>query len=99
LLAARQDWPALRDFGARRARLLGGDLLELARGQGAQEMRAYFNLSDRSQDVPEPGAGLAELFRSESGRYGGGRGEGDERLRVLPYECVVFGPRGWRKSD
>ncbi len=96
LLAARRQWPALRDFERRTARLLpdaeSGPVLELVRGEG----RAYFNLRDQPQALP---GGVASehklLFSSEWGRYGGSRK--DRSLEnLLSHECVVFGPAAWK---
>src|SRR5205823_6190348 len=57
LLAARRQWPALRDFRDRAARLLpgaeGGLVLELVRGgreaEPGKTVQVYFNLTDRRQ--------------------------------------------------
>jgi maltooligosyltrehalose trehalohydrolase len=104
LLAARRDWPALRDFADRKARLLpgagGGQVLELVRGGRAaargQTVLAYFNLTDGPQPLPA-GRDLGELLlASEGARYAGPRREGGRVSELLPYECAVFGPRGWR---
>jgi maltooligosyltrehalose trehalohydrolase len=106
LLTARRRWPALQDFNERTARLLSGEggapVLELVRGgrrawQGST-IRAYFNLTERSQALPGPmAAGEELLFCSEASRYGGGRKEGGPVSGLLPYECVVLGPAGWEK--
>jgi maltooligosyltrehalose trehalohydrolase len=59
LIAARRQWPPLRDFQQRSARLLpdekAGPVLELIRGDEAagDSIRALFNLSDRPQPIPE----------------------------------------------
>ncbi len=94
LLAARRQWPALRDFTRRPARLLpdaeAGPVLELRRGEA---VRAFFNLSGEPQPLPDLGAGPRELlFSSEESRYSGARREGQPVAELLPYECVVFGP-------
>src|SRR5262249_31717151 len=57
LLAARREWPALRDFRDRTAQVLpgadGGHVLELIRGgrgvEPGKTVQAYFNLTDRPQ--------------------------------------------------
>ena len=99
LLAARREWPALRDFQRRSARLLdddqAGSLLELVRGAESSggAIRAVFNLGDRPCRLP--GGTPAEsstLFSSEAARYGGRRREAGPVAELLPYECVVFGP-------
>jgi maltooligosyltrehalose trehalohydrolase len=105
LLAARREWPALRDFRQRAARLLPGGkpkaVLELIRGGRVHEpgktAQVYFNLTDRPQPLPPAGEGQALLFHSEAHRYAGGRQEGTQPGQLLPYECVALGPRGWRK--
>jgi maltooligosyltrehalose trehalohydrolase len=87
LLTARREWTALRDFVNRKARLLpdaaNGPLLELVRG----ELRAFFNLSDRPQPLPQGGR---VLFTSEASSYGGSRREDGNVSELLAYECVVF---------
>jgi maltooligosyltrehalose trehalohydrolase len=105
LLAARREWPALRDFRDRKARLLpgaeGGQVLELLRGgpaaAGGKTVLAYFNLTDRPQPLPAGGELGEVLFTSEAARYAGNRREGTRPGELLPFECAAFGPRGWRK--
>ena len=97
LLSARRNWPGLRDFVQRTARLLPdsevGPLLELIR---AGEARALFNLSGQPQPLPQAGSGGQELlFSSEAARYGGDRRDRRPLERLLPHECVVFGPGSW----
>jgi maltooligosyltrehalose trehalohydrolase len=104
LLAARRQWPALGDFRDRTARLLSGAegclVLELVRGGPAVEpgktVQVYFNLTDRRQPPPRV-EGAEQLFTSEAERYAGARREGARAGELLPFECVAFGPRGWRK--
>ncbi len=95
LLAARREWPALRDFTRRRARLLpdaeSGPVLELVRGEaGRGGVRALFNLGDHPQTLPGDVSGAGPRFSSESPQYGGGRGERGRPESLLPYECLVF---------
>ena len=92
LLAARREWPVMQDFVNREARLLPGGVLEFVRGR-TPAWRAYFNLSDRTAALP---AGSV-LFRSEAARYGGRLAEEDPAGRLLPFECAVVGPPGWRR--
>jgi maltooligosyltrehalose trehalohydrolase len=102
LLAARREWPALRDFQRRSARLLpDGEerpVLELVRGEEAAggTLRALFNLGDRTHPlsgvVP---AGTRTLFSSEATNYGGSRREAGLIAELSPFECVVFGPPSW----
>ena len=103
MLSARREWPALRDFDARSARLLpdakAGPILELVRGDASSgsSVRAYFNLGDRP--VTLPGGvpdGMAALFRSEASAYGGDRREGTPDHELAPFEYAVFGPPSWR---
>jgi maltooligosyltrehalose trehalohydrolase len=101
LLAARREWPALRDFQRRTARLLPdaetGPLLQLRRGEEGAEVRAFFNLGGRPQPLPAAAAdGMKALFRSELTRYGGARHELGWPAELSPHECVVFGPPSWR---
>jgi maltooligosyltrehalose trehalohydrolase len=100
LLAARREWPALRDFEKRTARLLpdaeSGPMLELERGASG-EIRGFFNFGDQSHPLPGDGAdGRQLLFSSESAQYGGSRQDGHSIGELLPFECVVFGPASWR---
>jgi maltooligosyltrehalose trehalohydrolase len=95
LLRARRDWPALRDFQHRTARLLPdvetGPILELVRGQDSP-VRAVFNLSARSQPLPADGAtGQHVLFTSEASCYAGSRREPGSIVELAPWEAVVFG--------
>jgi maltooligosyltrehalose trehalohydrolase len=104
LLTARREWPALRDFARREARLLPdaetGPLLELRRGGSGEVVHAFFNLSGEAQPLPEGGAYPAEvLFSSEASRYLGGRREGEPVRELLPHECVVFGPPSWGAKE
>jgi maltooligosyltrehalose trehalohydrolase len=101
LLTARREWPALRDFQTRWARLLPdaepGPLLELRRGEEGSELRAFFNFCDRPQPLPTDAAcGRKPLFSSELIRYGGGRHEIGSPAELSPHECVVFGPLAYR---
>jgi len=103
LLAARRQWPALRDFETRSARLLpdreNGPVLELLRGPNAleQQARMYFNLSEQPQPLPSGlSSGQQILFSSESSRYCGSRENLHSLDSLLPAECVVFGPSTWR---
>jgi maltooligosyltrehalose trehalohydrolase len=102
LLAARREWPALRDFAARAARLLpdeNGKVLQLVRGGRAAEpgrtLQAFFNLSGEAQPLPDVPSEVL-LFSSEAGRYLGGRAAGGPSGVLLPFEGVVFGPGGWK---
>ena len=99
LLKARREWPALRDFEHRRARLLPdvqrGPILELVRGNAdsAQAVVVYWNLSDAPQSLPAEGrASWVILFSSEWARYCGNRRDSSRMDEMMPFECVIFGP-------
>ncbi len=103
LIAARRTWPALGDFVNRSARLAAGDeggsdVLELTRGgDPASSLRVYYNLSGEPRPLGSdrvPGSRV--LFSSESLTYGGARDQLDQISKLLPYECVAFGPSSWR---
>jgi maltooligosyltrehalose trehalohydrolase len=103
LLIARREWPALRNYTRRSARLLEdgetGPLLELVRGTEppGQVIRAVFNLGDRSRRPPGGApATSSTLFTSEAARYGGSRRAVGPMAELLPFECLVFGPPSWR---
>jgi len=100
LLAARQCWPALRDFTHRTARLLPADdaatILHLVRGTEA-ELHTFFNLTEQAQPVPGlMRQGSVVLFRSEAERYHGNQPPDATPERLEPYECIVFGSADWR---
>jgi hypothetical protein len=67
-------------------------VLELVRG----EATIFYNLSDRSQSIPEM-AGAAMLFSSEFSRYEGARIEERMGVGLLPFECIAFGPAQWKQ--
>jgi maltooligosyltrehalose trehalohydrolase len=106
LLAARKQWPAMKDFVNRRAQLLyaqtGAGVLELTRGasDGHESLTAYFNLTEETQSLGElqsadANRGMKCLFSSEGTRYQGQRSDWNRIGELLPHECVVFGPGGW----
>jgi maltooligosyltrehalose trehalohydrolase len=102
LLAARQRWPALRDFSQRTARLLPDEhsaaVLHLVRGAGGSsgELHAYFNLTENAQALPEAaGESRALLFSSEALAYDGTRTEDTVPRQLAPYECIALGPADW----
>ena len=103
LLTARREWPALRDFEHRSARLLeggegAGPILELVRGGSPGEsVRALFNLGDRTARLPgDVDGGTSVLFRSEADEYGGGRREAGPAEELAPFEFIILGPPSWR---
>jgi maltooligosyltrehalose trehalohydrolase len=103
LLAARRQWPALRNFEDRQAFYLPGqhgDVLRLLRGGREYEygrtIEALFNFTAETQVLKAlPPAPQVRLFSSELSRYGGQLVEPEPELQLLPYECVVYGPPTW----
>jgi maltooligosyltrehalose trehalohydrolase len=103
LITARQQWPSLHDFQRRTARLLPdaerGPVLELIRGaeSAGDSIRAFFNLSDEPQAMPElTPAGTRMLFSSQVTEYGGRRDAAGAIERLYPFESIVLGPASWR---
>jgi maltooligosyltrehalose trehalohydrolase len=104
LLAARRQWPALRDYLQRASRLVpgpaGGEVLELVRGgrwpEAGKTLQIYLNLGKQSRPLPDADA-LRQtlLFSSEASRYGGCRPAGETPGELLPFECLVLGPKDW----
>jgi len=97
LLAARRQWPALRDFVRRQARLLPGEggaaVLELRRGDPDKGLRIFLNLTGKQQWLGDQAA-RRPRFSSEDARYAGERRDGTPPGTLLPYECLVFEPAG-----
>ena len=102
LLTARREWPALRDFERRSARLIpdpaSGPVFELFRYDDGSEggIRALFNLGNQAQRVLPSSAGQRVLFTSETSRYAGARATIDTVVELLPHECIVYGPETCR---
>jgi maltooligosyltrehalose trehalohydrolase len=102
LLTARREWPALRDFVNRSARLVtdgdGGMVLELIRGtDSSNAIIAFFNLAERDYTLPaDVHAGRSVLFSSQAMAYSGSREQFRHISEILPFECIVFGPASWR---
>ncbi len=102
LLTARREWPALRDFVCRTARLFsdrnGSLVLELVRGADpANAVRAFFNLENRPHSLPADVHGQETiLFSSEAMAYSGSREQFSHISEISPFECLVFGPATWR---
>jgi maltooligosyltrehalose trehalohydrolase len=102
LLTARREWPALRDFVNRSARLVtdqdGAMMLELKRGtDSSNAIVAFFNLGERHHTLAaEAHAGRSVLFSSQALAYSGKREQIRHVGEILPFECVVFGPASWR---
>ncbi len=93
LLLARREWPALKDFTNRSARLQG-EVLTLVRGartpESGETLHVYFNLSRTPQPLPGPSAPAALLlFSSEGSRYHGLRTPAHAPEMLLPYECIT----------
>lgn len=105
LLTARRQWPALRDFTNRAARLLPANgpaaVLELVRGGRTPEpnrtVQIFFNLTGDPQPLPPDAIARAQrlLFSSEALRYDGTRVEPGVGPQLAPYECCVVGPTAW----
>ncbi len=98
LLRTRHEWPALRDYSQRSARMLpetqSGVILELVRGgrrpDAGGAIQAFFNLTAQSQTIPFRDLATV-LWTSEAERYHGGRRADMAKECLLPYECIVFG--------
>ena len=98
LLRTRHEWPALRDYSQRSARILpetqSGVILELVRGGRRPDdggtIQAFFNLTAQPQTIPFQHLATV-LWTSEAERYHGGRRADMAKERLLPYECMVFG--------
>lgn len=98
LLRFRREWPALRDYSQRSARMLpdaqSGTILELVRGGRRPDaggiIQAFFNLTAQPQFLPFQDMS-APLWTSEAPHYDGERRAGMLNNLLLPYECLVFG--------
>jgi maltooligosyltrehalose trehalohydrolase len=100
LLAARRQWPALRDREHTNARLIDADLdnqdgrpsiLLLERG-GENGLLALANLSAKTAIYPHLElAGKHVMLSTEYVRYGGSRLECQSSDRLLPHEMLVLG--------
>jgi maltooligosyltrehalose trehalohydrolase len=103
LLAARRDWPALRDRRHCRARLYEAEganegimdgrrtILVLERGDQSASLTAVANLTPHDLCFPDLRlAGRRMIMTTEDARYGGRRGENRELDRLLPYELVIL---------
>ncbi|MEN6449750.1 MAG: malto-oligosyltrehalose trehalohydrolase [Thermoguttaceae bacterium] len=94
LLAARREWPALRDARTAARLLADHSVLLLERG-GRQGVLAVANLSAESNALPKDAVVEKRvLLTTEDFRYGGGRGAGDSWDPMRPYELLVFGEGG-----
>jgi maltooligosyltrehalose trehalohydrolase len=95
LLRARREWPALRKYSQRTARLLpdveSAAVLKLTRGRpelgGALE--AFCNLTAHAQSIPIEDR-RDQLWSSEAECYHGIRRAATDERSLLPYECLVF---------
>ena len=103
LLAARRSRAALRNFSERTAKLhhgpAGPAVLEVIRGStkpdADQAVQALCNLTAESHTLPSVTQPTL-LFSSESKRFDGVRDSESEPLRLLPFECLLFGSSGWK---
>jgi maltooligosyltrehalose trehalohydrolase len=95
LLRVRREWPALRNYTKRSARLLrtAEPVLELIRGEPGTGMedtiRAFFNLSAVEQQIPEVVESRVR-WSSEAEPYHGARRADRSARTLLPYECLIF---------
>ena len=99
LLAARREWPALRDFENRSARLLPGRTGRSSSWSAAAgSMRALFNLGDRP--APTPGGRRRRACRCYCARRpprtAGAAAKTGRPTELDPFEFVVLGPPSWR---
>jgi maltooligosyltrehalose trehalohydrolase len=105
LIAARRDWPALRDFHNRRAELLPNSetprVIRFVRAAASHRasgaLVAFFNLTATEQRLD---LSLADdsvlLMCSEGSRYRGSRRPGDQVDSLYPYEFQIYGPIAWK---
>jgi len=98
LLAARREWPALRDWQRRNARLVpdaaSGPVLEMMRGESPGSLRVLLNLTGETSPVAPRDNFDRLLFSSAAPKY---KAAGEQVPRQLPgelapYECRVYGP-------
>ena len=101
-LAARRQWPALRDREHTAAHLVEsfaaatGPLLAVERGPAAQ-LIALANLSDEPAAFPQLDLSERSLVMStEETCYGGPRTHEDRFDGFYPYEMQIFAPQEWR---
>jgi maltooligosyltrehalose trehalohydrolase len=96
LLAARCEWPGLRDRQHTGARLAGDPpaaVLWLERG-GPQGVLAVANLTAEAVPVPPARPPGRLLLSTEDVRYGGSRHGQERPERLLPYEVLIFSRAG-----
>ena len=105
LLTARREWPALRDFEHRSARLLGRRAERRPAPGAGPRRRAPGEVGPGAASTSATGrpgcpaaspAGRSVLFSSEAAAYGGGRREAGPVDELAPFEFIVFGPPSWR---
>ena len=107
LLAARQAWPALRNWTERRAKLWPDEgapvILEFIRGgrepDPQRSISCYFNLTRHKQLIPATSPpSQVPLFTSAAAAYHAATEPGERIAGQLePYECLVVGPPDWRR--
>lgn len=92
LLTLRRTEAALRDYRPPTTHLLEpGDVLEFARGEGADRLRLVFNLSGQERALPAELATERPLFRSEIPDYGAqAPSVGQRSTHLRPHEFQVF---------
>lgn len=100
LLRCRKLWPAWHDYIHRGAKVWPAErpvILQLWRGPCSElSTRLVCNLTGEVQTFPLDQEVGVLLFSSEWPRYGGGRLADSDYATLLPWECVIFGPREWR---
>ncbi len=106
LLSARRQWPALRDWDRKAARLwpdaTEGSIVELIRGGNSHEagrtLRVLLNVTGNPHPVPPATADELLLFSSSAERYrAAGEAASKRPDELSPYECRVVGPATYRK--
>ena len=100
LLKARRTWPALVERHVESADIIRGPsgepCLRLALGS-ADSLEVWANLSRAVIEFPTPvQPDAVSLFSSAWRAYGGDREAEPEIANLEPFECVVWGPGGWR---
>jgi maltooligosyltrehalose trehalohydrolase len=108
LLTLRRFRLPLREFPERSARRLeqAGEKLDVIRLErhgngdaGAVEVVAFFNVSDKEQEIPDADRPPFDmLLSSESSAYGGDRTSKSDPPKLLPFEFQIFGPGSGKPS-
>ncbi len=95
LLQIRRELAGLRDFCHYHASLLGENALELARGEGNDQLIVLYNLASTEQIVQKYTSGYP-LLRSEITSYGGSEEPGSAWSgRLQPHEFLILPASGF----